>query len=164
MEKYQIQIIQTIIVFLVYIIVNILSHYIISKVGSKFSYSSPRIKISKKLVRVIHFILLFNFILFIWGVQQSELMYFITSLLTVLGIAFFAQWSIISNITSSLIIFFNHPVKIGDPIVIMDKDYNIDGEINDIGIFFLTIKTKEGDTITIPNNVFIQKMIKKKES
>ncbi len=163
MEKFQIQIIQTIFVFLAYIIVNIISYYIISKVGSKFSYSNPRIKVVKKIIHFIYFVLLFNFILFIWGVKQSELMYFVTSLLTVLGIAFFAQWSIISNITSSFIIFFNHPVKIGDKISIIDKDYNIQGEINDIGIFFLSIETEEGDSITIPSNVFMQKMIKKKK-
>ena len=91
-------------------------------------------------------------------------MYFATSLLTVLGIAFFAQWSIISNITSSLIIFFNHPVKIGDSIAILDNEYHIEGKVNDIGIFFLIIKTNEGELVTIPNNVFTQKMIKKLDS
>jgi small-conductance mechanosensitive channel len=99
---------------------------------------------------------------FIWGVDQSELVYFITSLLTILGIAFFAQWSIISNITSTLIIFFNHPAKIGDTISVFDKDYPIEGRISDIGIFFVIIKTAEGDKITLPSNVFIQKMVRRK--
>ncbi len=164
MEKFQIQIVQTVIVFLAYILINLISQFIIKKVGSKFSYARPRVKIIQKIIHFIYFILLFNFILFIWGVQQSELMYFVTSLLTVLGIAFFAQWSILSNITTSLIIFFNHPVKIGDTISIIDKDFIIEGEINDIGIFFLRIITKENQTITIPNNVFIQKMVKKIDS
>lgn len=163
MEKYQVQFVQTIVVFTVYIIINVFSYYIISKVGSKFLYSSPRVTVVKKIIHFIYFILLFNFILFIWGVKQSELMYFVTSLLTVLGIAFFAQWSIISNITSSFIIFFNHPVKIGEKISIADKEYDIEGEISDIGIFFLTIETKEGNRITIPSNVFMQKMIIKKK-
>ena len=164
MEKYQIQIIQTVIVFLAYLVLNFSSQYIIKKVGIKFLYKSPRIKIAQKLIHLIYFILVFNFILFIWGVKQSELMYFATSLLTVLGIAFFAQWSIISNITSSLIIFFNHPVKIGDSIAILDNEYHIEGKVNDIGIFFLIIKTNEGELVTIPNNVFTQKMIKKLDS
>ena len=164
MEEYQFQIIQTIIVFLVYLILNIISQYIVRKVGIKFLYTSPRVKITKKIIHLIYFILLLNFILFIWGVKQSELMYFITSLLTVLGIAFFAQWSIISNITTSLIIFFNHPVKIGDTISIIDKEFDTEGKVNDIGIFFLIIQTEVGELITIPNNVFIQKMIKKKVS
>ena len=50
---------------------------------------------------------------------------FLGSVLTVVGVAFFAQWSLLSNITSSIIIFFNHPVKLNDSIVILEgKDYD----------------------------------------
>jgi small-conductance mechanosensitive channel len=100
-------------------------------------------------------------LLFIWGVDRSELVFFISSLLTVLGIAFFAQWSIISNITSTLIIFFYHQVNIGDQIVILDKEFQIEGKISDIGVFFIVIKVAEEEYVSLPSNVFIQKMIKK---
>ena len=99
-------------------------------------------------------------LIFVWGVDQSELLIFLSTILTVLGVAFFAQWSIISNITSTLIIFFNHPIKIGDHLTIMDKEYEIEGKLSDISIFFIIIKTKENKKITIPSNVFMQKMIK----
>ena len=99
-------------------------------------------------------------LIFVWGVDQSELLIFLSTILTVLGVAFFAQWSIISNITSTLIIFFNHPIKIGDHLTIMDKEYEIEGQLSDISIFFIIIKTKENKKITIPSNVFMQKMIK----
>jgi small-conductance mechanosensitive channel len=57
--------------------------------------------------------------------------------------------------------FFNHPVKIGDSIVVLDKDYQVEGKISDIGMFFMIIKSTEGDQISIPTNVFMNKMIKK---
>ena len=50
-------------------------------------------------------------LLIIWGVKQSELAVFVGSVLTVVGVAMFAQWSILSNITSSIVLFFNHSVK-----------------------------------------------------
>jgi small-conductance mechanosensitive channel len=100
----------------------------------------------------------------IWGVDQSQLLLFLSTILTILGVAFFAQWSIISNITSTLIIFFNHPIKIGDSLTIIDKDYQIEGKLSDIGIFFIIIKTKENTKITIPSNVFMQKMIRKENN
>lgn len=59
-----------------------------------------------------------------------------------------------------MIIFFSHPAKIGDTITVLDKDFSIKGKISDIEMFFITIKTEEGEKVTIPNNVFIQKMIK----
>ena len=63
----------------------------------------------------------------VWGVDQSELLIFLSTILKVLEVAFFAQWSIISNITSTLIIFFNQSIKIGDYLTIMDKEYEIEG-------------------------------------
>jgi small-conductance mechanosensitive channel len=100
----------------------------------------------------------------VWGVKQSDLLVFLSTILTILGVAFFAQWSIISNITSALIIFFNHPIKIGDRLTIMDKDFPVEGKLSDIGIFFIIIKTEDNKKITIPSNVFMQKMIKKEET
>jgi len=71
------------------------------------------------------------------------------------GVAFFAQWSILSNITSSEIIFFSHPVRIDDVVITMA------GKVMDIVLFFVTLKTEEGQEITLPNNIFMQKMVKK---
>jgi small-conductance mechanosensitive channel len=65
----------------------------------------------------------------VWGFKQNEIALFATSILTALGIAFFAQWSLLSNITSSILIFFNHPLKLGDSIKVLHKDYHFDGEV-----------------------------------
>ena len=53
-------------------------------------------------------------------------------------------------------------MKLDDTITIIDKDYEVEGRVSDIGLFFITLKTKEGEQVSLPNNVFIQKMIKKK--
>ena len=161
MSTSQIKIIETAVLILVYIVVKILASKTIEKVGKKFLYHKTRIKIVKKIVNVLLFFIISGFILFVWGVEQSELVVFISSFLTVMGIALFAQWSIVSNITSAVIIFFNHPVKIGDSIVVLDKDYQVEGKISDIGMFFMIIKSTEGDHISIPTNVFMNKMVKK---
>jgi small-conductance mechanosensitive channel len=161
MDILTLRIIETAVVLIVYAAAKITTSRITDRLARKFQYQKPRVKIVKKLTTFILLIICGAFLLFIWGVKQSELLFFMSSLLTVLGIAFFAQWSIISNITSTIIIFVNHPVRIGDTITIMDKEYEIEGRISDIGIFFIDIKTASGDHITLPSNVFIQKMIKK---
>ena len=56
--------------------------------------------------------------------------------------------------------FFNHPMKLGQEIQILDKEYDINGTLIDISFFFLYIKTEEGETITIPNSVVLNKVIK----
>ena len=76
-----------------------------------------------------------------------------------LGIAFFSQWSLLSNITSSVILFFNHPLKLGDTIKMLDKEYPLEGEVTELTYFFIHLKTTSGETITIPNSLLLQKSI-----
>jgi small-conductance mechanosensitive channel len=82
---------------------------------------------------------------------------FASTILTVLGIAFFAQWSLLSNITSSILIFFNHPIKLGDHIKILNKESNYEGEVTELTYFFVHIKTADNEIITIPNSHFFEK-------
>jgi small-conductance mechanosensitive channel len=84
---------------------------------------------------------------------------FLGSVLAVIGIALFAQWSILSNITSGVIIFFNYSVKIEVRIRIIENDHEIEGTISDIGLFFGTLKTSSTEYISIPNSVSLSKMI-----
>lgn len=161
MEAYEIKIIESVIIILFFSITNIMTKRLVNKVGIRFKYQSGRIKITNKIVGVLLLALLVVVLLIVWGVDQSQLFLFLSTVLTILGVAFFAQWSIISNITSTLIIFFNHPVKIGDSLTILDKEYPIEGKLSDIGIFFMIIKTKDNKKVTIPSNVFMQKMVKK---
>jgi small-conductance mechanosensitive channel len=162
MEPNNHKIIESVIVVVAYILLRIISSKLIDRTMTKKIVQKQRGKIIKKALNLIYFSIFSIFILLIWGVDQKELAVFISTVLTVIGIALFAQWSILSNITSSIIIFFNHSVKLEDTITIIDKDYEVEGRVSDIGLFFVILKTKESEEISIPNNVFIQKMIKKK--
>lgn len=119
-------------------------------------------KIIKKIFLIVLIFITFIFIFSVWGIKQSELYLFLASVLTVIGIALFAQWSHLSNITAGIIIFFNPSVKLDDTVAIIDKDYEVEGRISDIGLFFIKLKTKEGEEINLPNNIFLQKIIKKR--
>lgn len=164
METINIKIIESVIGVLAYVLFRIISNKLIDRTMANKIVQKKRGKIIKKALNLIYFSVFSIFLLLIWGVDQKELAVFISTVLTVIGIALFAQWSILSNITSSIIIFFNHSVKLEDTITIIDKDYEIEGRVSDIGLFFVILKTKESEEISIPNNVFIQKMIKKKNN
>lgn len=161
MEKYKYELIESAVVILVFILSKIITKRLIYKVGKRFKYQSSRIKITNKLSNILLIALMGIVFTIIWGIDQSEVILFLSTIVTIIGVAFFAQWSLLSNITSALIIFFNHPVKLGDHLIIMDKDFAIEGYLSDISIFFIIIKTKDGTKVTIPSNVFMQKMVKK---
>lgn len=162
MEIPNIKIIETVVAIIIYIILRAIAAKFIDKTVAKKFIHKTRGKIIKKAVNLILLITVFIFILIVWGVDQTELVVFFGSILAVMGIAFFAQWSILSNITAGIILFFNHSVKLDDIITVIDKDYEVEGRVSDIGLFFVILKTKEGEQISIPNSVFIQKMVKLK--
>jgi small-conductance mechanosensitive channel len=53
-------------------------------------------------------------------------------------------------------------MKIGETIHILDKEYDIEGELMDISFFFMYIKTKENHLVTIPTSVVLAKTIVRK--
>lgn len=161
MELWHLQVIETTAAFVLYFIIRTTFRVFVRRAARKYKYQVTRISLIKRMLEIFLWIVMGAFILFVWGVDQSELLFFFTSLLTVLGIAFFAQWSILSNITSSFIIFFYHPIRVGDEISVLDKEFEISGRVIDIGLFFLIIQTEEDDRVTIPSNLFMQKMVKK---
>jgi small-conductance mechanosensitive channel len=95
----------------------------------------------------------------IWNIESKDLMVFFTSTITVIGIAFFANWSILSNITASLILYFNHPLKIGETLRIYDKEFDIEGELIDLSFFFMYIRSMDGSLITIPTSAVLNKTV-----
>ena len=156
----QFKIIESLIIILIGTIFKILITNSLRKIRVKFGFQKTRVLIINRIITFLVYTAVIVLIAFIWGVDEKQLIAYITSFLTILGIAFFAQWSILSNITAGLILYINYPVKIGDSITILEKDNNITGEINDVGAFFITLKTEEGELITIPNGVILQKNIK----
>lgn len=160
MQTLEIQLIETVIVLISTIIINRVTSILLRKISSNFEFQQERLRLIVKIKNILVNIVASVFILTIWSVNQDQILVFITSFLTILGITLFAQWSLLCNITSGIILFVNHPTKIGDHITILDKEYNISGIISDIGLFFILIKTDDNEIITIPNSVMLQKMIK----
>lgn len=159
MLGYSIEVIETVLVIVIMIVIRLLSKSQISRALRKFTFSYQRRKVAVKLINFFVVLLGLVVIAAIWGIKQHELFLFLTSAVTVLGIAFFAQWSLLSNITSGLILFFNHPLKLGDTIEVHDKDYMLIGVVKDIGYYFVHIETENGEKFTIPNSVMLQKMV-----
>ena len=129
----------------------------LKKIQLKFGFQKVRILVTNKIITILIYTTMIVIVAFIWGVDEKQLLIYISSFLTILGIAFFAQWSILSNITAGIILYINYPVKIGDSITILEKDNEITGEIRDIGAFFITLKTPEKELITMPNAIILQK-------
>jgi small-conductance mechanosensitive channel len=159
MNPLEIQILETAVVIAIYIIVFFVTKTLINNTLKNAQLQRARRKIIIKGIHLFTSITVLILLAAIWGLKQNEIAVFASSVLTVIGIAFVAQWSLLSNITSSIILFFNHPLKIGDRIKILDRDYPFEGEISDLTYFYVHLVTIEGELVTIPNSILLQKAV-----
>ena len=165
MEIIENQLLLTFGILIVTVIIKLLSRKSVNRFLNRFDFDTKRKRIVHRIINLFLFIFVTVSLISIWNIDKKDLIVFLTSVVTVLGIAFFAQWSILANITSSLILFFNHPLKIGQNIRVLDKEYDVEGKLVDISFFFMYIRNAEGYLITIPTSVALQKtMVTKEES
>ena len=139
-----------------YVLVYYIVKSVINNALKRTQFERGRRKMTIRAIQLFTTIGAITLLTGIWGFSQNEIAFFASTILTALGIAFFAQWSLLSNITSSILIFFNHPVKLGDHIKVLHKDYNYEGEVTEMNYFFVHIKTSNNEIITIPNSHFFQ--------
>ncbi|MEZ5006538.1 MAG: mechanosensitive ion channel [Chitinophagales bacterium] len=155
----EIRLLQTASIIVFFSISKAIINRIVNKTLLNFDFGLQRKRIALKATNFFIFILSTVSIIAVWGLKGSQVLTFLTSVLAVIGVAFMAQWSLLSNITAGLILFFSHPLKIGDFIQIIDKDFPMEGQIEDISLFFLFIRASDNKTYTIPNSIVVQKTL-----
>lgn len=101
------------------------------------------------------------------GVSAQVLWGALTGFVAVAAIAFFAIWSVLSNLFCALLIFALGPFRIGDCVEVLetaDKP-GVRGRVLDINLFYTTLEDLTGDApgtwIQIPNSLFFQKAVRR---
>tara|TARA_R110002049_G_scaffold175107_1_gene342423 strand:- start:16659 stop:17198 length:540 start_codon:yes stop_codon:yes gene_type:complete len=158
-ETYESEFIKTGIVFISLLIIRFITNFTITKVARKNDINEARIRLIRRYVTVTLFLIAVLVESIIFGTQLHDIAVIFSSVFAVIGIGLFAIWSILSNITSGIIMFFNFPYKVGDKIEIHDKDFPIRGIIEDIRAFQLHLRLENGDLVTYPNNLMLQKAV-----
>ncbi len=157
MSAQELSILRTVVILVVYLVAMLVARSIINKTLRKARLEKTRRRITVKAMRLLLTLTALVLIAGAWGLDPREIAVFAGTTMTVLGIAFFAQWSLLSNVTAGILLFFNHPLKLGDTIQVFDKEYPFEGEIEDLSYFFVRMRTRAGETITIPNSILFQK-------
>lgn len=157
--EYQKELIISCIVILSLLIIRYLVHITITKVARSNGINEARIGLVRRYITVLLFFIAILIESFIFGTEAREIAVVFSSIFAVIGIGLFAIWSILSNITSGIIMFFNFPYKVGDKIAIHDKDFPITAIIEDIRAFQLFLRLENGDLVTYPNNLMLQKAV-----
>ncbi len=153
------QILVTLIAAVLYFIMRLIITRLINRHAKKNSIDISRKIYIRKLSNYLIFLLFFIIVAGVWEISFKGLSLGFASVFTVIGVALFAHWSILSNLTASIIIYFFFPFKIGGKIIVLEGDNSIKGTIMDISLFYINIKTDDQNLISIPNNLVFQKIM-----
>ena len=155
----QYEIIYTLVTFLALWILQYILKKAAERVGHRSNIAVTRTRLMFKYINILIIIIASFLLSLTWGYNPQELALIFSSVFAIIGVAMFAIWSILSNITAGILLFFSFPYKIGSRIKIHDKDMPIEAVIEDIRAFHLHLRTLDGELITYPNNLILQKAV-----
>ncbi|NRR92683.1 mechanosensitive ion channel family protein [Winogradskyella undariae] len=158
-NNYQDEIISTTILLIVLFIIRAIIVITVKRIGRKSGTTEARAGLIGRYATVTLVLIAILIEAFILGAQTRDVTLVFSSVFAVIGIALFAIWSILSNVTSGVIMFFSFPYKVGDKIKIHDKDCPVEAIIEDIRAFQLILREDNGNLMTYPNNLILQKAV-----
>lgn len=148
--------------FILSLLVIILYYIIQRKVIPKFEIyvdqgelHNDALKKAVSTFRLLYGVVSFSIILFIWGFDFQWLLAVSSGLITLTGVALFASWSILSNITAFFILLAHESYKRGNFIRIIEADNYVEGTISEINLFNTRLITENMESIIYPNNLLI---------
>jgi small-conductance mechanosensitive channel len=101
------------------------------------------------------------------GVSGTVLWTAFTSFAAVAAVAFFAAWSVLSNIFCALLIFTARPLRVGDYVEILDtaEKPGAKGEVIAISLLYVTLQESQpgqaGALLQIPNALIFQRVVRR---
>ena len=101
------------------------------------------------------------------GVSAQVLWAALTGFIAVAAVAFFAIWSVLSNMFCALLIFVLTPFRIGDCVEVIESadKPGVRGRVLEINLFYTTLEDLSGDApgtwVQVPNSLFFQKAVRR---
>ncbi|WP_426116681.1 mechanosensitive ion channel domain-containing protein [Pseudomonas sp. DSP3-2-2] len=108
----------------------------------------------------------FVFVLGRLGVSATVLWTALSGFVAVAAVAFFAMWSVLSNLLCAILIYTIGPFRIGDVVELVDTldKPGVKGRVTAINLMFTTlIELPEvgGALVQVPNSQFFQKSVRR---
>jgi small-conductance mechanosensitive channel len=154
-EQYKVNIILSFIILLLYFVIQRLAIPRLESMVEQGALKNKVLRQSIVLIRLLYGVISFAIILFIWGFDFKWLLAASSGIIALTGVALFANWSLLSNVTAFFILLAHRSYKRGTFIRILDADNYIEGVISDINIFNTRLISDNREYIIYPNNLLI---------
>lgn len=154
--------VQLVISVLVVILYFIISRRIAPVLYRFIAASQLKAEMNKRALVVFHIILALLLIVvlsIVWGVDIRGLLVLASSMIAVVGVALFAAWSLLSNITAFFILLGQKAFAEGMEVRVVDGGNYLEGRIIEINLFSTVLRTKDNELVVYPNNLLISRPV-----
>ena len=125
-------------------------------IRGKMTYRKQRAELLVKTIVAFVFVCV---MLVFWGIELKGLLVLGSSLFAMLGVAMFAGWSLLSNLTSFLLMFIQNDYRVGNWVRVVDGANFIEGCIVEMGLMSVVLRHIEGHKVVYPNNLFVTRPV-----
>ena len=113
---------------------------------------------------ILLFLLLVVVLSVIWGVDIKGLLVLASSMIAVVGVALFAAWSLLSNITAFFILLGQRSFAQGVSVRVIDGSNHVEGVITEVNLFSTVLRTSDGELVVYPNNLIVSRPVVVKQT
>jgi len=142
------------VVLVVGLVLLLLVSRVLRLASRRSEFAPAALRIIRNLLWVVVVVIVVGLVLQKFGM---DFMGFITATLALVAVGFIAVWSMISNITATMLLLFIKPFRIGDWLEIPSE--KVSGKVMDLDLFYTSLENPEGDEVKIPNNLLFQKIL-----
>lgn len=101
-------------------------------------------------------------LLSVFGFNLGGLWAVLSTVLGLVAIGFVAVWSVLSNVSCTMMILFFRPFSVGDELQFAGEP--VKGRVVDLNFLYTTLETDDDALLQIPNNLFFQKVVVRRPS
>lgn len=151
-----------ILIIAVAIVLNLAMGRTLSLIGRRTSFTEQEIRPLRRAIKWIIAVTALVFVFGAFGLNVGGVWGILSTVLAMVAIGFVAVWSVLSNTLCTLIIMVFRPFAIGDEVEFPQD--SVKGRVIDLNVFFTTLDAGDGTVMQVPNNLFFQKMIRRRHA
>lgn len=144
------------------IVLNLVMGRALVMLARRTSFTEQEVLPIRRSIKWVITIAALVFVLGAFGLNVGGMWGILSTVLAMVAIGFVAVWSVLSNTLCTLIIMVFRPFAVGDEIEFPKED--VKGRVIDLNIFYTTLDAGEGILMQVPNNLFFQKVLRRKRA
>ena len=155
---------QIVLIVLAAWVINALFRRLIRRLGASYSLPAELVMGARRVVGLVIYLGVTLMILDRFGVSGTVLWTAFTGFAAVAAVAFFAAWSVLSNIFCTLLIFTTRPFRLHDHVELLESGDKpgLKGQVVDINLIYTTLREEaDGQVLQVPNNLFFQRVVRR---